>query len=304
MSNDFNNVFSAGGLTFQIPHFTDIDGDGLLDLLVGDEFLSRYEQTAANGGTFSLLANQNFGPTADAGNGGAAACVTDLDGDGRLDMLVGRTNGQLFHHEQASANSTSFPSVATAFNGLNLAGYTAPAITDLDGDGLLDMLVGETGGTVVRYEQSSLLNSSNFINRGVLFANPDATTPANRFYARPTVTDLDNDGLLDILVGASDGRVRYYEQKVANVAGSAADFTDNGYLTNTAGTVIDGGDVTKVQVIDVDGDGVLDLLMGNAAGQVLQFTQSATRAGAFDQKTTASNSTTASFNNIALGNGQ
>ncbi|MFD2571789.1 putative Ig domain-containing protein [Spirosoma soli] len=155
LSNDFNNIVATGGIAFQIPHFTDVDGDGLLDLLVGDEFLSRYEQTAANGGTFTQLNNQDFGPTDDAGNGGAAACVVDLDGNGRLDMLIGRQNGQLFHYEQSSANSTAFTQISTAFNGLSLSGYTTPAITDLDGDGLLDLLVGGADGQIRHFEQAA-----------------------------------------------------------------------------------------------------------------------------------------------------
>ncbi|OIN56651.1 hypothetical protein BLX24_23770 [Arsenicibacter rosenii] len=155
LSNDFNNIFSTGGMTFQYPHFTDVDGDGLLDLLVGDEFLSRYEQSSANGGTFTQLNNQNFGPTADAGNGGSAACLADLDGDGLLDMLVGRANGQLFHYEQNSVNSASFTQISSAFNGLSLSGYTAPAITDLDNDGLLDLLVGGADGQIRHFEQAT-----------------------------------------------------------------------------------------------------------------------------------------------------
>ena len=160
LANDFNSIFSNGGLTYQYPHFTDVDGDGLLDLLVGDEFLSRYEQTAANGGIFTQLNNQNFGPTPDAGNGGSASCVVDLDGDGLLDMLVGRANGQLFHHAQASAGSASFPAVSAAFSGLGLAGYTTPAIADLDGDGLLDLLVGGSDGVLRHYEQVGALITS------------------------------------------------------------------------------------------------------------------------------------------------
>ncbi|RYU79164.1 FG-GAP-like repeat-containing protein [Hymenobacter persicinus] len=245
--------------------------------------------------------------------------IADLDNDGLLDLIIGygdganNTNGgTLRRFEQASATDGNFTSSTTltprtltfgadataATNpAITVANYAKPWLTDLDNDGLLDLLIGETGGTVVRYEQSSLLNPNNFTAYGVLFANPDATTPANRYYARPTVTDLDNDGLLDILVGASDGFIHHYEQKTAGAV-TAANFNDYGNLKTSGGVAIDGGNVSKAQVIDIDGDGILDLLIGNAAGQVLQYKQSAIGAASFDQVGTGS------FNNIALGNGQ
>jgi len=244
--------------------------------------------------------------------------IADLDNDGLLDLIIGygdganTTNGgTLRRFEQTSATDGNFassttltprtltvgPDASAATNpAITVANYAKPWLTDLDGDGLLDLLVGETTGTVVRYEQSSATFPNNFVSYGVLFANPDAT-PANRYYARPTVTDLDGDGLLDILVGGSDGRLRHYEQKTANAA-ATADFTDNTYLKTGAGVVIDGGNVSKAQVLDIDGDGLLDMLVGNAAGQVLQYKQSAVDAVTFDQVGTGS------FNGIALGNGQ
>ncbi|RZK23640.1 MAG: hypothetical protein EOO56_04410 [Hymenobacter sp.] len=42
----------------------------------------------------------------------------------------------------------------TAINMNAANGYAAPAISDLDGDGLLDLLVGNANGTVYRYEQA------------------------------------------------------------------------------------------------------------------------------------------------------
>ena len=35
-----------------------------------------------------------------------------------------------------------------------MGGYAAPAVTDIDGDGLLDLFIGNSNGTVYRYEQT------------------------------------------------------------------------------------------------------------------------------------------------------
>jgi hypothetical protein len=218
LSNDFNNVFSAGGMTYQSPHFTDIDGDGLLDLLVGDEFLSRYEQTGANGGTFTQLNNQNFGPTADAGNGGSEVCVIDLDGDNLLDILIARSNGQLFHYEQNSVNGTAFTQVSTAFSGLNMSGYPGPAITDLDGDGLLDLILGGADGTLRHYEQAGTPTITSFtptsgpVGQSVTITgtNLDGATAvtvngtAGTITGTPTATSL----TFTVGVGSTTGAVR------------------------------------------------------------------------------------------------
>ncbi|MCB2407619.1 FG-GAP-like repeat-containing protein [Hymenobacter lucidus] len=261
------------------------------------------------------------GTATGAGNLGdySTPTIADLDDDGLLDMIVGygdganNTNGgTLRRFEQTSLTDGTFGSSATttprtltvgaAASGatnpaITVANYAKPWLTDLDGDGLLDMLVGETGGTIRLYEQNSTLYPNNFGPPITLFANPDATTPANRYYARPTVVDLDNDGLLDILVGANDGFIRRYEQKVAG-ANTTANFNDLGTLKTSGGLAIDGGDVSKAQVLDIDGDGLLDLLIGNAAGNVLQYVQSSVGAATFDRVGTGS------FNGIALGAGQ
>ena len=438
LANDFNNIFSAGGLTYQIPHFTDVDSDGLLDLLVGDEFLSRYEQTAANGGTFSLLANQSFGPTVDANNGGAAACVVDLDGNGRLDMLVGGGNGRIAHYQQNSANSTAFTNVTATFSGLNMAGYTAPAITDLDGDGLLDMLVGGSDGALRHFEQlppaptitsftptsgpvgtqvtitgtnltgatavtvngtaatlgantatslaftvgmgsttgavsvttpggtatggtftvtvpptissflptsgpggttviitgSNLSGLTSVLLRGIpcnispisatqtsfvvpaqastgkfqltttggtVLSGTDFTVTrasASLAYAlrsssfnginvgnfsTATFTDLDHDGLLDMLVGQENGNVSHYEQNATN----STAFT----LVSANLSGLTGHYRSLASVTDIDGDGLLELLVGNGAGNFKRYEQTAANGTSFTQLDT-------DFNNI------
>ncbi|WBA40119.1 FG-GAP-like repeat-containing protein [Hymenobacter canadensis] len=251
-------------------------------------------------------------------------CLADLDDDGLLDMIVGfgstagsGNRGTLQRYEQASSTDGNFTSTAAlspraltvgaaatagtpAAPGnpaITVTNFAKPYITDLDGDGLLDLLIGENDGRVFRYEQNSLANPNNFDAAVLLFANPEGTAATSRLYCRPTVVDLNGNGLLDVLVGGNDGRIRRYEQNAANTT-TTAGFADLGYLQDvTAATPItlDGGDVSKAQVLDVDGDGLLDLLVGNAAGNLIQYTQSAVGAVTFVRPTTNS------FSAIVLG---
>ncbi|MGI4866841.1 MAG: FG-GAP-like repeat-containing protein [Janthinobacterium lividum] len=211
----------------------------------------------------------------------------DLDGDGLVDMIMGQGNGTIQVLEQSAANSTTFNAGTLLKNAdgttLSVAYYAKPTLTDLDGDGLLELLVGEDLGTIVRYEQVATTgaNALSFNKISTLFANPygvptHATANAGS-YARHTIADLDNNGLLDVLVGSNDGTLRRYEQTAAN----AATFTAYGQMTLANGTIIDAGDVDKPLLTDYDGDGYLDMLLGNKAGSIVLYTQTAANSATF-----------------------
>jgi hypothetical protein len=161
--------------------------------------------------------------------------------------------------------------------------YAKPTLTDLDGNGLLELLVGEDLGTIVRYEQVAATgtNALSFNRVSTLFPNPYGTAthaaPNAGSYARPTIADLDNNGLLDVLVGSSDGTLRRYEQTTAN----GAAFTSYGQMKLADGTIIDAGDVDKPLLTDYDGDGYLDMLLGNRAGSIVLYTQTAANSVTF-----------------------
>lgn len=192
---------------------------------------------------------------------------TDLDKDGLLDLLIGEYIGLITHFEQNAINSTEFTRVPGYFSGIDVDNYSAPTITDLDGDGLLDLLVGEIFGKLYHYEQNSA-NSSSFTLISNNFNGIDVG-----FDSTPTFTDLDGDGLLDLIVGEYDGYINYYEQNSANS-------TVFSLVTQNFNSIDVGIDSTPT-FTDLDGDGLLDFIVGEKDGNINHYEQSSTNSLTF-----------------------
>jgi hypothetical protein len=225
----------------------------------------------------------------------------NLDSDGLVELIQGQGDGTILVFEQTAANSTAFGTGTLLKNAdgtaLDVGNFAKPTLADLDGDGLLELLVGEENGTVLRYEQEAATNGKSFdpfsFTKSTLFTNPLGTAtsgaPNGGSYPRPTVADLDNNGLLDVLVGSNDGTLRRYEQTAAN----AATFTTLGQMRDDKGVVIDAGDVDKPLLTDYDGDGYLDMLLGNQAGNIILYTQNTANSATFKKIDFLKNGTTA-----------
>ena len=158
-ANPFNGV--DVGITSS-PTFTDLDGDGDLDALVGefDGNLNYFENT----GTASAPVFTARTGTANPFNGvnvGANSNPTfaDLDGDGDLDALVGEYLGTLNYYENTGTASapvfTARTGAANPFDGVEMDLDATPSFGDLDGDGDLDAVVGVNYGILYYLENTS-----------------------------------------------------------------------------------------------------------------------------------------------------
>ena len=241
---------------YSAPVFTDIDGDGLLDLISGEKYgqYRHYEQDLENSLSFTLVTSTfnsiNLGMYSNAH-------FTDLDGDGLLDMMCGHNFGDIHHYEQDSAGSASFTLRTSSFAGIDVGYYSCPTFTDLDGDGLLDMLVGRQGGNLWHYEQDEV-HSTSFTQ---------VTTDFNDFIAGsisfPTFTDPDDDGLLDLMVGDNQGVIHHFEQDEINS-------TSFSFVTHSWQDIDLSGHAIMA-FTDIDGDNYLDVLIGQSNGQFAHY---------------------------------
>jgi hypothetical protein len=207
---------------FALSPAGDTSGDGFADLLIGV-----YPEAA--GGTSKgavYLVDGPVGSGAPVSEGGAhfvgehsvdwlgvaMAGVGDVNGDGLDDFYLGAPGNDgggesagavyLFHGPQSGevwvdkADAALFGSVAGG-----LAGGALAAAGDLDGDGLVDLVVGATGGSSRVYVVlSPVQGEMSLDDADGLLTSPSASAEAGA--ALIAAGDLDGDGNGDLAIGA------------------------------------------------------------------------------------------------------
>ncbi len=257
----------------------DIDQNGVQDLLIGDlssnGIVMLYNGGDVNG-AFMTRFDDNF-PSYDTPidiNVFINAFTLDLDGDGDLDMLAapnpsngGDLENHIWMYENVGQDSVQYELRTTSFivdNILNLGSASDPAYNDIDGDGDLDLIVGVNGFRKVEggFDSRLYLFSNETEGEKLRFRLVDddylGLTGINSESGRyaPEFGDLDNDGDVDLIVGDRLGRLIYFE----NVAEEGAIPSYPDFVYNYEDIRV--GQNAKPQVIDLDLDGLTDLVVG------------------------------------------
>lgn len=289
-------LFAAPSLGFKMESSGsvaagDLDLDGAQDLV-----------TSTYGGTVSVLLGNGdgtFGVNRDYGAGGRGAlAIGDLNGDGKPDLALVTSNDpepgsvlvMLGNGDGTFGPSTNVASLAGSGGWL--------AITDLNGDGELDLAVTSRAGDVLNYRVSVLLGYGD----GTFGPKTDVATFGSGSLA---IADLNGDGKPDlvvanyvasstvsVLLGIGDGTFGVKSDYVtADLPISAAigDLNADGKLdlavaspgydgySGGVSVLLGNGDGTfrpksvvgplasSVAIVDLNRDGKLDLLTNNRA---------------------------------------
>ena len=203
--------FGLSGVgNYNSPSFADIDGDGDLDGLVGeaDGTLWFFENTGtATSPAFAAAIANPFG-LADVGSE-SKPTFADIDGDGDLDVFAGESFGNtLFFENTGTMTSPAFAAAGVNAFGLTTVGATsAPTFIDLDNDGDLDALMGESSGNVFYFENTGSVTVPAFAHS---VTDPFGFSDVG-FDSVPTFADLDGDSDPDAIIGDFFGDSRYFE---------------------------------------------------------------------------------------------
>ncbi|WP_221901232.1 PKD domain-containing protein [Bathymodiolus platifrons methanotrophic gill symbiont] len=270
---DKGNIQDSSALRIDVggsaaPQLIDHDGDGDLDLYVGERrgrivYIENQGTDQTPSWVNQSYLTDNLGSTLDIGLY-AAPVIASTSGATLNDLWIGNSLGQISWYQQVSTNPLSWQSKGNSYNSSGVGNYASPTRIDYNNNGVLDLVVGNSIGQL-RLIKNIGTNEQAYFRMDSLLINEQGDAIDIGYYATPAFYDLDNDDDDDLVVGNNNGEFVHYKN-----IGTAElpNWTSLGLLKNANGSIIGVGRYAAPFFIDYDADGDIDILSGNFDGQL------------------------------------
>jgi WD40 repeat protein len=267
-----------------VPCVVDWNGDGCKDLVVNYEREGKIRVFLNEGSDIAPVYSRSFDLMAGGkpiqhpveGVKVPAVWVCDWNHDGGLDLLVGKgVDGVVLVYTNTSFSTNEAPVLAVGqpllVDGqvLSVGSQACPYLCDFDEDGLPDLLCGAGDGFVYYFRNTGDLKQPEYHSALKLQAGGTNLWVTGGSAVR--LCDWDGDGLKDLVLSSNSGvywcrntnnnQLPVFEQVLplrAPVSGLG--------LAN-----LDTGGPMHLDLSDQNGDGVIDLMVGNADGTIFVY---------------------------------
>lgn len=273
----------------------DWDGDSRHDLLVGGwcRYLMFYKNIATDqGAAFApgkaifdakVFPGLDYGPDPDTPFQGVFIEPCDWDGDGNLDLICGtymreriyllRNTGQKADELPLLAKPVAMEAGGTPIDFLL---HGKPSVGDWDGDGDLDLMVGQYCVEGSPRDARGIVGCYYFENvgdrrhprlaAGVQVRDADRRLISEGFHSQPTMADWNRDGRQDLLISGMTGTSLY-----VNTSSGQQDHLVCKEIPYDGYAPCRVGGFAYPLAHDLDRDGTLDLIVAEGDGYVWFF---------------------------------
>ncbi len=198
--------------------------------------------------------------------------MVNLDQDGYSDVISGSWPGELYFFRRQSDGTFAAGEKLKDPSGtpINFGSASTVFAVDWDDDGDLDLLLGNiNGGVGLAINQSGAADPVFDIPVELLSLERDGKPVGD---SHPVAADWDGDGKLDLVVGHDDGGAVWFRNEGTRDRpqwSSSADLilpSPSPWRSDTDRGENDWGVRAKISVTDYNGDGLLDILLGDYCG--------------------------------------
>jgi hypothetical protein len=289
---------------FPAAFLVDINADGIKDMIVSPQGLFESKTTRQvlayiNNGTnnkpeFSFLQDDFLQNTMLDNDVRSAPAFVDYNADGLMDLVVSAKANpeteyqygklQLYKNIGTSTHAV-FQKVSDDLGNISRkkTGVITPNFQDINGDDKPDLVIGNEAGEVLFFYNQGL-----DANQVPTFTDANISAIDVGQYSKPSLADIDRDGLADLVIGAQSGNFYYYKNTGSATVPAFTLISDSfghvvtnhfyyEYQYNDSGKVVDSvrikepNGASAPEITDIDNDGKWDMVCGTIYGELIIY---------------------------------